>query len=198
MHNAQSLRYYMKKRKILLTVFLMLVLVLTFGACGGAAKLSGPINGKWYYIHDLENVGLSIRDNGTAVLDGRKYDCSYDSGKIHLADKSGTQDLRYILEGENQMYLYKTAVYKREGIGTSDGLIGLWIDEANGHSNFEFTAEGTFREDSYIPGYYSVNESEGSILLVYNDQYYDTTIYFTLEGDELTVEYPWAMVRQDK
>jgi len=179
-----------------LLLCITLIIAFTFSGCG-EPKLKGALNGKWYYIYDLENVGLNIKDNGTAVLDSKKYDCTYDSDRIHLFGSNGTQDLRYTLEGENQMYLYKIASYKYQGEGTPNGLIGMWIDTDNGHSSFEFTTEGTFREDSYIPGYYTVNESEGTIFFVYNYQYYDTTIYYTLKDDILVVEYPWAMVKLD-
>lgn len=177
---------------------LSLVVLLTFTAIGcGKTKLEGELNGKWYYIHDTEHVGLNIRSNGTALLDGEKYACDYDKDKISLTDKSGqTAEYRYSVEGEGQMYLYKPATYKYTGTNPQNGIVGTWVDTQNGKSSFEFTEDGTFREDSYIPGYYLVNEEEGSILLVYNDHYVDTTIYFSIQGDTLFVDYPWPMVKE--
>lgn len=185
----------MRPRKIALLLCSVLLVAFLFSGCG-TPKLQGEMVGKWYYIYDTEKVGMNIKENGTAVLDGEKYECSFDSDRIYLKDKKGyTQGYRYSVEGQGQIYLYKPAIYRYQGAETQNGLVGVWVDTENGRSNFEFTAEGTFREDSYIPGYYSVDEENGTIKLVYNDQYYDTTIYYTIKDDCLMVEYPWPMVK---
>ena len=50
-------------------------------------------------------------------------------------------------------------------------------------------------EDGYFPGTYTVDEESGSFRLHYaGGQLDDTVCYFTLDGDALTVEYPWRMV----
>lgn len=185
-----------KKLAILLSVMMVFGTILT--GCGDKV-LTGKLNGKWAYIHDTKTAALTIKDNGKATLDKKNYTCEYDDDYIYLTDKNGNvQKNRYILEKEDSLLLYKTATYKYQGTGTSDGLIGVWIDTDNGNSSFEFTTEGTFREDSYMPGYYYVDEEAGSILLVYNDHYIDTTIYYSLDGDILTVDYPWTMTRMGK
>lgn len=186
----------MKNRKFALLMCMVLVISFSLLGCG-EPKLSGPINGKWAYIHDTETTALEIKDNGTAVLDGQKYDCTYDDSVISLTDKNGnTQSLRYLTSGSDGIYLFKTSTYKYDGAGSPDGIIGVWVDTSNGKSSFEFTDNGTFREDSYIPGYYYPDSETGSILLVYNDHYEDTLIYYTIDGDTLTVEYPWPMVKR--
>jgi hypothetical protein len=58
-----------------------------------------------------------------------------------------------------------------------------------------FTDKGTFLEDGYFPGYYTVDEANSTLKLVYNDQFEDTICYFRLEGDKLYIEYPWPMVK---
>lgn len=185
----------MKRKRIALLVSLILIFTFVMAGCG-ETKLQGDLVGKWYYIHDTEHVGMNIKADGTATLDGQKYDCDFDADKIYLTDRKGyTEGHRYSVEGEGQIYLYKTATYKYQGTEPQNGLIGSWVDIENGNSNFEFTAEGTFREDSYIPGYYTVNEQDGSILLVYNDMYYDTKIFFSIKDDFLIVDYPWPMVK---
>lgn len=185
----------MKFKKLALLLAMVLSFSFVLAGCG-EKKLEGSLVGRWFYIHDTENVALNIKADGTAILDGEKYDCSFDEEKIYLTDKKGiASGHRYTVEGEGQMYFYKTATYRYQGTEPQNGLIGVWVDIENGKSNFEFTADGTFREDSYIPGYYRVNEEDNSIFLVYNDMYYDTTIYFTLKDDLLIVDYPWPMVK---
>ena len=60
--------------------------------------------------------------------------------------------------------------------------------------SYEFTEKGTFYEDQNFPGHYQVDESDHSIKLMYNDQFEDTYLYYSLDGDVLTIEYPWSMV----
>lgn len=189
----------MKNRKFALILGMVLTVSCTLLGCGSKSdkKLEGPLVGEWAYIHDTETTAFEIKENGTAKLDGTSYDVSFDDKRITLTDKKGNaQSLLYVMNGDKNMFLYKISTYKYQGTDTPNGLIGVWIDTVNGNSSFEFTENGTFREDSYIPGYYTVNEAEGSILFVYNDMYEDTTIYYKLDGDILTVEYPWPMVKR--
>lgn len=192
----------MKIGKISVLLGMVLIIASTFAGCGSKSsgdKLEGPLNGKWSYIHDTETVALEIKDDGTAKLDDVSYDCTYDESAVVLTDKKGTKtNHRYYTEGEDKLYFYKISTYRYQGEGKPDGLVGVWVDVANGNSSFEFTSEGTFREDSYIPGYYIPNVEKNSIQLVYNDHYEDTIIYYTLKDDCMIVEYPWLMVRYGK
>ena len=52
-----------------------------------------------------------------------------------------------------------------EGDGTPDGLVGLWKSKEKW--SFEFTSEGTFKEDEYFPGHYSVDEGNKTFSLAY-------------------------------
>ena len=105
--------------------------------------------------------------------------------------------MRFVPDGENQKLLYETFVYEYTGEGEPSGVLGTW-QEVNGNLSFEFTDKGTFREDYYSPGYYSVDEENGVIKLVYNDHYADTYIYYKLDGRFLTVDYPWPVVPTQK
>ena len=136
-----------------------------------AAGCSGTNTEEWAYIHDAQTTILSLSDNGKAVFNDIKY--------------------------TDQYLLYEKAVYQYQGEGEPDGLIGYW-QEVDGYLSFEFTENGTFREDYYSPGYYFVDEEKGIVKLVYNDMYPDTYIYYSIDGDILTVDYPWPVVRTEK
>lgn len=190
-------RQKMKIKKIG-TLFTVLLLAFSTIAGCGKEKTTSPLDGKWSYIYDTETTALKIKGD-YAVLDGNKYEYRYDSEKIYLKDKKGIETgYRYKEAGEDGIYFYKHSTYQYQGDGTPNGLIGVWIDVENGMSSFEFTENGTFKEDSYIPGYYSVDEENGAISFVYNDHYEDTTIYYMVKDNLLFVEYPWPMVRTSK
>lgn len=187
-------RSYMKTGKKVILLSMAISLVLMIAGCG--KKLDGPLNGKWSYIHDTESVAFEVKNNGTAILDGKKYSCTYNNETISLTSKDGESlNLRYLTDGDDKFYLYKISQYEYQGEKTSDGIVGKWVDTENGRSSFEFTENGTFCEDSYIYGYYFQNEESGSVLFVYNDHYEDTLIFYSLDGNVLTVEYPWPMVK---
>lgn len=176
------------KKSVTLLCILSVSASLLFG-CGE----KGPLDGKWAYIHDTENAALEISTNKT-VLDGTKYSSSYDNEFITLKDSNGEEKkLRYEMD-EKGIYLYKPAEYKLSG--EADGLTGLWENPLGW--SFEFTDKGTFIEDAQFPGYYTYNEADGSVKLVYNDHFEDTTIYVHIDGDVLNIEYPWRMVRPTK
>lgn len=186
----------MNKRRIAASLCAFAILVVGLAGCG--SKVTSKLDGKWSYIYDTEKTALKISGD-KAVLDGKSYEYSLDDEKIYLKDSKGyTAGLSYKEAGEDGIYLYKEATYEYQGDGSPDGILGIWVDVSNGNSNFEFTSQGTFKEDSYIPGYYTVDEANGSISFVYNDHYEDTTIYYTTKDNYLIVEYPWPMVRTSK
>ena len=85
------------------------------------------------------------------------------------------------------------STYEYKDEGTPDGIIGNWYN-AEKKWSFEFTSSGTFKEDGYFPGYYTLGEDGTSISLVYNDHFLDSTLYYSIDGNQLTLEYPWPMV----
>lgn len=152
---------------------------------------------EWAYIHDKATTILSLSDNGKAVFNGEKYTYTLENNFLTLTDKDGNvTTMRFIPDGD-QYLLYETAVYEYKGEGEPDGVIGYW-QEIDGYLSFEFTDKGTFREDYYSPGYYTVDEENGIIKLVYNDMYADTYIYYQVDGNILTVDYPWPVVPTEK
>lgn len=169
-------------------------MILLLAGCGGSAALSPQaqaLQGKWAYIHDEKTPILWLKGSGTAVLHDKKYTYNCDDEFITLTSGGETTALRYQWAGDD-FYLYEQTVYTCEE--THDGLVGRWVSEKD-HWSFEFTEQGTFNEDGYFPGHYTVNETEGTFKLMYNDPFEDTTCYYQINGNELLVEYPWHMVK---
>jgi len=179
----------MKKINKFLALVLMMVMCICMIGCGEKDEFTG----KWAYNHDTATVIMDFKAGGKVNYKGTDYKYVENNGVLELTSKDETLNLKYQFD-KDTLYIYEPMTYHYQGEGDADGLIGYWLAD-NGRSNYEFTTEGTFREDSYIPGYYTVNEENHTIKCVYNDQYIDTTIYYTLDGNTLTVEYPWPMVR---
>ena len=179
----------MKNKHIILLVASILLIFALFG-CARNANV-GELAGEWAYIHDTETVALSIESNGNTVLDGVAYTADVDDTYITLKASNGSEEkMRYVLDKDG-MLLYKNTTYTLEGDST-DGLIGMWSHDK---WSFEFTKEGTFQEDGYFPGYYTVDEANKTIKLVYNDHFEDAVLYYEINGNELYLQYPWRMVK---
>ncbi len=153
----------------------------------------------WAYNHEPEKDALVLYNNGKAMLDGEEYTYTKNDDVISMTDGSGnTVDHRYINdEAHDQIYFYKPALYHRGEEEKGEGIIGFWTQD-NGRNHFQFTKEGTFSEENIFFGHYLVDEEAGTIKLMYDDPIEDTVIYFTLNGDDMTIEYPWPMVRTGK
>ena len=165
-------------------------------ACGALMLAGCSGYESWAYIYEPDKEAFRMYKNGKAVLDGTDYTYIKDEQYITLKDKDGVETkMRYEMD-KDQMLIYKRAVYQYAGEEEQNGLIGTWKAE-NGWS-YEFTDNGTFREDAYFPGYYMVDEENSRIKLAYNDHFYDTYIYYSLDGDKLTVDDPWPMMKTQK
>lgn len=150
--------------------------------------------GRWAYVHDTENAALVFETTGYAVLDGEPYTYEYDDQFIKLTAMDGTvTNMRYVADNKG-MYIYKHTTYTYTGSGAPNGLIGNWECKEKKWL-FEFSDKGTFMEDGYFPGYYSVDEENGTFKLMYNDHFEDTECYYSIDGNELSIEYPWRMVK---
>ena len=193
------------KTKRFFKIIVSVLLALFMTACGKNGdtepeiKLSqeaGNIFGSWAYIHDRETAVAVFREDGTAEDEGMKYSFDCDSQFIWLKDaENETIRLRYKPDDDG-MYLYKNTIYTYSGEGEPKGLVGQWTcPETNW--TFEFTSSGTFLEDGYFPGNYTVDEESKTVKLIYNDQFEDTVCYYRTEGKELYMEYPWRMVKTD-
>lgn len=178
----------MKRIKLIIFRCMLVCAMVVLTGCGKAER--------WAYIHDTETEILRLGSDGKAEFNGEKYSYTRDDQYIELTDGDGELlKMRYVMDGD-QMLLYEKSVYTFSGSGERDGLIGLWT-QGNGWS-FEFTDKGTFCEDTYFTGYYSVDEENSVIKLMYNDKFVDTYVYYSIENDELCIEYPWPMVRMGK
>lgn len=171
------------------------ILMLLMTACAANAPLSQQAQallGKWGYIHDDQTAVLTLKDSGKAVFHEKEYTFDCDDTFITLTNAQGEEwQLRY-LKNDESFYIYEQTTYTCEG--SHDGLIGKWVSEKD-HWSFEFTDKGTFDEDGYFPGHYTVDEAQGTFKLMYNDPFEDTVCYYQINGDELFVEYPWQMVK---
>ncbi len=180
-----------------IVIFVLLVLSLT--ACGnnGENSLSAQarnVCGSWAYIHDRETPVAVFHENGSAEYDDVRYSFECEDGFILLTDKKGnTTKVRYELDDDG-MLLYRSTKYSYSGDTKPDGLIGQWTCPETSWT-FEFTGAGTFLEDGYFPGLYTLDEQNKTFTLIYNDQFEDTVCYYSLEGDMLCIEYPWRMVK---
>ena len=178
----------MKRLRIPVLAAVMVFSVM-FAGCGGKTE-------HWAYNHEPDKDALVLYDNGKATLDGQEYKYTRDDTFISMTDASGnTVDHRYVNdEAHEQIYFYKPSLYHRDEKEGGAGIIGLWTEE-NGRNIFQFTKEGTFSEENIFFGHYLVDKQAGTIKLMYDDPIEDTIIYYSLDGDDLKIDYPWPMVK---
>lgn len=194
------------KIKAFMATLLLLLLSIMSVACGKEQTsaleqtLSPQVRrvcGSWAYIHDKETPVAVFEENGNAVYEDEKYSFDCDAEYILLKSPDGEeQRLRYRLEDEGYMLLYKNTVYAYAGEGEPADLTGWWRCEQNNWS-FEFTDAGTFLEDGFFPGQYTVDNETQTFTLSYSEQFEDTVCFYRIEGKELYIEYPWTMVKMD-
>lgn len=185
---------YMKKY---LSVILLVAMVLSsLTGCGNNQYEAGSVLGKWAYVHEPGETAFVLSEDGKATLDGEKYTYTMDDECIYLKDKNQNEKvLRYVMD-EEEMLLYLPYIYTFTSEGDPSELVGIWENLENNWF-FEFTDKGTFNEDGYSQGYYISYPEEGIIYLFYNDQYPDTTLFYSINGNEMYLEYPWPMVRPE-
>lgn len=175
------------KKRILSIILLLAALILA--GCGSSA-----VTGKWAYNYEPEKPVLVLRGNGSAEYKGVECKYSDDGSFLTLSFTAGEElKLRYSLNKDG-MFLFEKTVYEYQNDGKPSGLTGSWFCPEKKWS-FEFTGDGQFTEDGYFPGYYTVNETDSSFTLNYMDEFDDTKCYYSIDGSELTVEYPWTMVK---
>jgi major membrane immunogen (membrane-anchored lipoprotein) len=190
----------MKTTKYLPTLFVVLLMLLLMTACGknDTAKSDKTLGicGSWAYTHDKETAIAVFREDGTAQYEGKDYSFESDSQFIKLKNTDGEiVELRYALDDEG-MYLYSNNTYTFSGEGEPDGLVGEWSCTEKNWS-YSFTETGTFKEDGFFSGTYTIDDENSTFKLVYNDEFEDTVCYFQLEENKLHIEYPWRMVRMN-
>ncbi len=193
----------MKKIKILLpAMMIMTIMILTVGCDVNTGKGGqtvsdnmSPVIGDWAYNHDTATSILSLNGNMTAVYNGIEYTYSMDETFIYFMSSEEEFRLRYEYdENHDTMDLYEIEKYTYRGEGTPDSLVGYWSDDA-GNWWYEFTDNGTFSEGGVFNGNYADNKEEGFFKMMYTDPIEDTIVYYSIDGNEITFEYPWTMVR---
>ena len=177
----------MKRLNICTFCISFLLVSAVLSGCGSKTE-------KWAYVHEPEEEIIALSDNGKATYKGSEYTYTKDDTYINLKDKSSGQEesLRYEMNGD-QMTLYEESTYTRQGETDEDSVVGVWTQD-NGWS-YQFTEDGSFSEENIFFGHYSIDEAKSCIKLMYDDPIEDAYLYYTLNGDELTVAYPWPMVR---
>ena len=195
--------------KMIKKTVLMLLLVSAFVMLCGCSK--DITTESWAYNFDKTTAILNLNSDGTAsyVLkvyeDGKqvKKTQNYKSYKkddsfITLTDANGTElKLRYVktVEGIN---LYEKTEYESLVRKDENGIAGVWADKNNNNLFYEFTEDGTFSEDGYFTGKYTVDTKEGTINFVYDGDSSEAVLYYTISGNSMFVEYPWPMVHTEK
>ena len=174
----------MKKLRVYSLAIAMLFVLTVLGGCGSKTE-------KWAYDYEPTEAVIALSEDGKATYKGNEYTYTKDDTYITLKDENGEQQkIRYEMNGD-KMTLYEESTYTR--VGSGNGLVGDW-QQSNGWS-YVFTEDGKFSEESIFYGHYTVDEDNSRIKLMYDDPIEDAYLYYTLDGDKLTVAYPWPMVR---
>lgn len=186
----------MIKKILLIGITAMMLLA----GCGGKGEDLSPeaqqICGSWAYNHDKETQAVLFKKDGTALYEDVKYRYTCDEQFIYLTDgKENKQTLRYLIDDDG-IYLFKNTAYTFEGENEPNGIVGKWVNEKGW--SFEFTEKNTFLEDGYFPGYYILEEEQSAVRLVYSDQFEDTVCYYSINGKDMILEYPWKYVKTQK
>ena len=191
-----------KRNNLIILICVLLSAVLMLGGCTKEnEKSTAPSNtvghellASWAYIHEPETEILSFMTDGIAFYHGREYSYSQDGDFLTLTDENGTETtMRFVQVREGKMLLYERTEYHYAGTSKPDGIIGYWAGGPEDRLSYEFTTKGTYLEDGTFPGHYSEDPENGTIKLMYNDHFEDTLIYYTVDGDKLTIDYPWPM-----
>ncbi|MCR4616705.1 MAG: hypothetical protein K5669_00795 [Lachnospiraceae bacterium] len=175
----------MKNKFFYLTIALTTSFLLLTG-CGKKGE-------SWAYDYDPQTEVMALYENGSAEFKGEKYKYTKDDSFIHLIKGDEKLDLRY-MTGDGNITIYEKSIYKQDGT-KNEGIKGSWAAD-NGWT-FVFTADGKFSEENIFFGNYSVDEENACIKLMYDDPIPDAYLYYEINGDELTIEYPWPLVKTE-
>lgn len=193
----------MKKNRLITLTCLMICLMIMTCACqkktsDTESKEDAKAGESWAYVHEPETEILFLGTDGKATFKGKEYEYSKDDEFITLTDAQNQILKMHYEMKKDQLILYEITLYHYAGSGERNGIEGIWKGGEEDRLSYEFTAMGTFMEDGYFPGHYEVNDEDGTIKLMYNDHFMDCYLYFTLDGDNLTIEYPWPMEETKK
>lgn len=200
----------MNKKAAILCLLLALILCLSAGCEDkknkdgekAGEKVDENIAERWAISSERDEPVMIFYKDGTADFYGTKYK-SYEVGTqfINFTSEDGTvTPIRYYeetdTEGTLRRFVYRSSDYKLvPGLLEGDGpVVGYW---QCGGLTYQFTAKGTFLEDGALPGHYTVFQANGEsgIVLSYDGHLSDTILFYKLNGDTMTVDYPWALVK---
>lgn len=195
MNNVMKNNTIIRKNSLILAIIFMLCIA----GCGVKEISQNPdeiaLHGEWCYVHDTNETVATFSKDGSAKFEGEKYQYTCDDEYINLLDKKGdVKKLRYLSEGD-KMYVYMQSTYTRQPENGGMGIVGVWLCEEKGWT-FEFTDKGTFMEDGALTGYYEVDEEAHTVKLMYLEALEDTVFFYELTENELSVEYPWLMIKR--
>lgn len=181
------------------SIILLIMFALCMTSCGKKEIQQTPdeiaLHGEWYYAHDEKETVAEFSKDGSARFEGVKYQYTCDGEYINLTDKNGeVTKLRYLSDGD-KMYVYIQSKYTRQPEGGGAGIVGVWRCEDKGWT-FEFSNKGTFMEDGALTGYYEIDEEAHTVKLMYGEALEDTVFFYELTENELSMEYPWLMLKR--
>ena len=183
----------MMKKSLFLMVAVVLLLSLSVLS---PVFAEGFPTGEWAVTADAAEPLLQLNADGTAQYRGTAYTFEDDGSFLLLTDSQGeVLRLRYrITETDN--WLYMPTPYTRKEGTTGEGIRGIWNQDGSEKGFFEFSEKDTFLEDGVFDGIYKVDYDEGWFMLSYPQYFGDTVCYFTIDGNHMTVEYPWKLVER--
>lgn len=173
----------LKKLCLLLTLLLCVLL----SACSREAPLTEK---KWAYRDSPSETVLKVTGRGIEFED-TVYELAKDGEFDRLVPKKSNEPALRAHIDEDSMVLFRRFTYGRYGEDSSDGFRGAW-QCTDGGNYFIFGEDGRFLEDGIFAGTYTL--SEDAFVLTYDGPFESTSCFYTLEGDLLTVEYPWVLV----
>ncbi|MBQ6661892.1 MAG: hypothetical protein IJM57_10845 [Lachnospiraceae bacterium] len=156
----------------------------------------------WAETTERGKAFMIFYKDGSAMYDGKNYK-SYEVTDTAIRFTSEDGKVTTVLyydetskSGELRKNVYRTATYTFVSSALNekcDGtLIGLWESPEN-HWSFQFTKSGVFLEDEILPGHYYVNDN-GTVRLSYDGHLPESLLYYHVDGNVLTVDYPWPLV----
>lgn len=170
------------------TLLILLLLVLLPVVSSFAAVSAG----EWVSPDVPEQAVLTVAEDGTVLYRGIAYEPQIADPVSLLVPREGEGSPLRCMLSDDQMVLFLPTVYSRHEEDQGTGFPGVWMSTAGG-SSFIFTEDGRFLEDGVFTGTFSLDDAEESFTLHYQGPFEDTLCYCGLEGDTLTVEYPWKL-----
>jgi len=203
----------MKKPAFALIIVMLLTMCLT-GCSNTDDNTEKGVKESWAYNFDETKEVIRLNEDGTAmyqvksfkdnvqVSKATKFD-SYTKDDKYITLKNADTEIKLMYEPyEKGIMLYEKSTYKYSANSLNpqqDGsVLGLWESTGTDKLFYEFSDQGTFMEDGVFVGEYKWDKEAGTVTLNYYDEVPSTTFYYIIEGDIMTVDYPWPMVPYNK